>query len=312
MSVYSGGYFTLELDEKKPVGFVSSIDGGHFKSDAVKSPIGGRPGQTGGDFLIQQYAGKPKYEDITIVTSMAMSPAFWKWVKATLDNKPERRDGALVSYDYALEERSRRTFKRALISEVQFPAADAKGKGGQNVTVKLSPEKLEWVDGDKSKLKSETGPDGPKKQKMWTQAYFRFKIDKLGDDASLRAAKVDAFTVKQGVIANPVGAELESRKEPGKLELPNIVCSFPEAFVKPWMDWYKSTVVEGKRETTSGYLSYQGTRAGDVELLRVEFSGMSLLSIEFEKSEALKDGLAMVKATLGIEGLSIKTGQGTL
>jgi hypothetical protein len=241
-----------------------------------------------------------------------MSPAFWKWVKATLDNKPERRDGALVSYDYALEERSRRTFKRALISEVQFPAADAKGKGGQNVTVKLSPEKLEWVDGDKSKLKSETGPDGPKKQKMWTQAYFRFKIDKLGDDASLRAAKVDAFTVKQGVIANPVGAELESRKEPGKLELPNIVCSFPEAFVKPWMDWYKSTVVEGKRETTSGYLSYQGTRAGDVELLRVEFSGMSLLSIEFEKSEALKDGLAMVKATLGIEGLSIKTGQGTL
>jgi hypothetical protein len=312
MSVYSGGYFTLELDQKKPVGFVSSVDGGHFKSDAVKSPIGGRPGQSGGDFLVQQFAGKPKYEDITLVTSMAMSPPFWAWVKATLDNKPERRDGAVVSYDYALEERSRRTFKRALISEVQFPAADAKGKGGQNITVKISPEKLEWTAGDKSKMKTETGPDGPKKQKLWTQSSFRFKIDKIGDDASLRAAKVDAFTVKQGILANPVGSELESRKEVGKLELPNIVCSFPEAYVKPWMEWYKATVVEGKRETSNGYLSYQATNAGNNELLKVEFFGMSLLSLEFEKSEALKDGLAMVKATLTLEGMSITPGSGTV
>lgn len=312
MRVYSGGYFTLELDQKKPVGFVSSVDGGHFKSDAVKSPIGGRPGQSGGDFLQQQFAGKPKYDDITIVTSMAMSPAFWAWVKATLDNKPERRDGAIVAYDFALEERSRRTFKRALISEVQFPAADAKSKSGQNITVKIAPEKLEWTEGDKSKLKNDTGPDGPKKSKLWTQAFFRFKIDKIGDDASLRAAKIDAFTIKQGVINNPVGPELESRKEVGKLELPNIVCSFPEAFVKPWMEWYKSTVVEGKRETSNGYLSYQGTKNGDVELLRVEFSGLSLLSLDFEKSEALKDSLAMVKATLAVEGLSIKGGSGTI
>src|SRR5438046_231584 len=82
-AAYFGGRFTLELDDKKPVGFVTSIDGGHFKADPVPSLVGASN-------VITRYAGKPKYDDITITCGMAMSPAFWKWLQASLDNKPAR------------------------------------------------------------------------------------------------------------------------------------------------------------------------------------------------------------------------------
>ena len=90
---YSGGRFTLELDDHKPVGFVSSIDGGHFKAEAVTSMVGPNGHVT-------KYAGKPKYEDVTLNVGMAMSPSFWHWVKASLEHKPQRRHGALVGYDF--------------------------------------------------------------------------------------------------------------------------------------------------------------------------------------------------------------------
>src|SRR5690242_8726516 len=103
---FTGGQFALELDGN-PVGFLSSIDGGHFKSDEVKYQSG--HGKHLG--VVTKYPGKPKYEDITFTVGMANSPSFWDWVKATVDKKmPERRNGAIVVYDYKHRERQRRTF----------------------------------------------------------------------------------------------------------------------------------------------------------------------------------------------------------
>src|SRR5947208_8691553 len=107
---YTGGRFSLEFDDKQSAGWLTSIDGGHFKSNAITSLVGASN-------YITKYAGKPSYDDITISVGAAMSPAFWKWVKASLDNKPERRNGALVGYDFNNKERSRRTFYGAVISE---------------------------------------------------------------------------------------------------------------------------------------------------------------------------------------------------
>src|SRR5262245_43570724 len=118
---YSGGRFTLELDQKKPVGYVQSIDGGHFKSEAVSSFVGGIAGEKEGDFLVTRDPGRPKYEDVSITVGATMGQAFWEWISSTLQGKPQRRDGALVGYDFNNRERSRRSFQRALIAEVGFP-----------------------------------------------------------------------------------------------------------------------------------------------------------------------------------------------
>jgi phage tail-like protein len=307
---YIGGRFTLELDDKKPVGFVTTIDGGHYKSDMIQSPIGGRPGQEGGDFYVQKYPGKPKHEDVTVTTGMAMSPQFWKWIESTVANKPQRRDGALVTYDFDNKERLRRTFSRALISEVTFPACDAASKNGQLLTVKFSPEKIDYAEGDKSTLKMDQGLNETAKVKKWIQSAFRFGVDKIGDEKAFNQAKIEAFTIKQNVIQNPNGKELLTRKEPGKVELPTLQVTVPESQGKAWFEWFDKTSSNGNHETSPAHLTYLSPN-GDKELLRIEFRGVGLLSIDFDKLEAGREGVQRIKATLFIEGISIKPGEGT-
>ena len=301
-SPYTGGRFVLEFDDKKPVGFVTSIDGGQFKSDPV-------PSQVGANFTVTQYAGKPKYEDITVTVGMAMSPAFWKWVKASLDNKPERRSGALVGYDFDNQERSRRTFTNALISEVGFPALDASSKNQGLLSIKISPEKLEYKEGDRSPLLLAQALNESVKQKMWVTSNFQISLDRFKGDESLRKAKVEAFTIKQNIIDNPVGGELEPRKEVGRLELPQIQISFAESHAKNWMAWYDRSVVKGNYSETPGALHFLASDMSQ-ELMRLELDGVGITSLEFDKYEAAREGIARVKAVCYVEAMRLVPGLG--
>lgn len=305
-TAYSGGRFTLELDQKKAVGFVASIDGGHFKAEGV-------PSQVGADMVTTRYPGRPKFEDITITCGMAMSPSFWKWVQATLDGKPERRSGALVGYDFNSKERSRRTFREALISEVGFPALDGGSKSSALMTIKISPEQVEYATGDGSTLQYSQSQDEQAKQKRWLVSNFTFALDSkiVGE---MRSVKIDAFTVKQNVISNPVGSDRITRKEPGRVEMPSLQLSILESQLADWWKWYDQAVVKGNPEDVTGHITYfasDGQGASRTELMRLDLSGVGLTSLEIDKYEAHKEGIARAKAVLYVEGITLKPGQGT-
>jgi phage tail-like protein len=306
---YTGGRFVLELDQKKPVGFVTSIDGGHFKADTVASIYGGL-GDKENDFFATRYPGKPKYEDITITVGATMSEPFWTWIQSTIANKPERRDGALVAYDMDGKERSRRTFQRALISEVGFPALDASGKSGAFLTIKISPEMLTYQDGDGSRLKINEAKDELTKQKQWLVSNFRVEIDRMkGKSKAYRYSKVESFSLKHNVITNPVGISREARKEVGKVELPSLGLTFIEESLEDWMKWYDTAVVKGTYEDTNAAITYLANDQR-TELMRIEFTGVGLTSLDIEKYEAGKDAVAKVKASFYVEGMTLKTGKG--
>ena len=48
--------------------------------------------------------------------------------ESEIEGKPQRRNGALVGYDFDFHERSRRSFRDGLIAEIGFPALDAASK----------------------------------------------------------------------------------------------------------------------------------------------------------------------------------------
>ena len=305
---YTGGRFTLELDDKKPAGFVNAIDGGHFKSAGPVASM------VGADGYVTKYTGRPSYDDISITIGMAMSPTFWRWVKASLDNKPERRNGALVGYDFNHRERSRRSFFRALISEIAFPALDAASKSTAAMTIKLSPERMEFQKGDGSTLSGGEAPAQMTKQKLWLTSNFRFELDRFKGDPSLRNLKIEAFTVKQNIIPNPIGTDMDARKEVGRLELPQIVVTFPESDIEGWMKWYDAAIAKGNRldQYTTGFIAYYASDGERTELMRIELDGVSLVSIEIDKYEAQKEGIANAKATLNVEQMTLKPGKGTV
>ena len=86
------------------------------------------------------------------------------------------------------------------------------------------------------------------KQKMWMSSNFKFSLDCFSDPSAMKSVKVEAFTVKQNIIENPVGTEKHARKEAGRLELPPIVVTFPEYQMEDWMKWWDESVRRGNRK----------------------------------------------------------------
>ncbi|HEX9104189.1 MAG TPA: phage tail protein [Polyangia bacterium] len=305
-NTYTGGRFAFEFDDKASAGFVSGIDGAHFKSDPITY-------QQGADRYVSKYAGRAKYDDITISVGAAMSPTFWKWVSASLEGNPQRRNGALVGYDFDFCERSRRSFFAGLIAEVGFPALDAASKNAAGLSIKITPEHIEYKKGDGHKLTGGQAQDQMTKQKKWLTSNFRFSLERFKNSDAMKSVKVEAFTVKQNIIDNPVGSEMYARKEVGRLELPQIVVTFPESQMEEWMKWWDEAVAKGDRkgQYTTGVITYYGSDMKS-ELMHIELDGVSLVSVELDKYEAHKEAIATAKATLNVEGLALKTGEGTV
>jgi phage tail-like protein len=305
MKPYTGGRFALELDQKhSSVGWLTSVDGGHFKTASVEA-------QVGANAYVTKYAGKPTYDDVTFGCGAAMTGSFWDWVQGSLERKPTRRDGAVVAYDFDQKERSRRTFKAALISEIGFPALDASSKTAALLSVKVSPEHIEFAEGDGSRMTSQANNNEMTKQKHWLSCNFNFALERFKGDSALRNCKIEAFTIKQNIIVNNVGFEQEARKEAGRLDLPQIVVTFPESMAKDWFAWFDKANREGKHadQFTTGQIQYLSSD-NRTELMRMELDGVSLLSIEIDKLEAHREGISNVKVTLNVEGMKLVRGSG--
>ena len=226
---YTGGRFAFELDQ------IATPSASSTASTAATSRPIRSPRCRGADGYVTKYAGHAKYDDITVQVGAAMSPPFWKWVSSSLKRNPQRRNGALVAYDFDFNERARRSFFGALIAEVGFPALDAASKSAAMLTVKITPELIKYEKGDGHKFSGSQAQDQTTKMKMWTASNFTFALDRFkSSDAARSSVKIEAFSVKQNIIDNPVGLEKYARKEVGRLDLPTIVVTFPEHHMAEW------------------------------------------------------------------------------
>lgn len=300
---FASARFVLELDGQR-VGVLHSVDGGHLKSE----PIGE---QVGGEGMVSRYPGRQKFDDITLQLGASMSPGFWKWIQKSIDNRYERRNGAIIACDFDGRERARRTFKEALISEIQFPAADAKTKNPALITVKISPEYIEYKRADAS---NKTQANGTlTKQKLWVPQNYSLTLECLPKDITRHVVKIDAITVKQNVVVNPVGHELWPRKEPGRIEYPTLSVYVPEAYSKNWVKWFEEFVGNGNHQAaneTTGSLVYLASDCV-TELMTLQFRGLGITGVTFDKHEAGGEPIRCVKVDLYTESMSFSAGNGT-
>lgn len=309
---YISNRFVLELDDggMKYMGTLQSVDGGGLKSDAVEEKVG-KDGHT------SRHPGRPKYDDVTIQVGMAMAPRFWKWIKASFNYEPLRYDGAIIALDYDNNERWRRTFKGALISEVQFPQLDGAAKEPAYLTVKFAVESVsEEQKGKGGKYKPEEQSQGEwDKQRLWLPSNFAFKIDQFPQD-SLTHAKVDGFTVKQNIITTPVGGFLVADKEPGRVEFPNLSVTVLQRDAQPWTDWYNKYVRDGhyeREQEKTGHVMYLGRDLDQGKpLLTLDIYGMGILAVTPVKHDAKQDGMQKVKIDLFCESMDIDLGKGAV
>jgi phage tail-like protein len=303
---YTAGWFALELDNiGVPVGYVTQMDGGTFNSDVATD-------QNGNDQYVRKYASRPKYGDINIGIGMPNSMQLFGWVASTLQNNPQRHSGALIGFDNFSnrKERSRRTFSNALLSEITFPTLDASSNAAANIQLKIAPESLTYAAGF-STFNAQQARDEDIKQKRWSCSNFGFRLDGFWGVGAQRNVRIDSFTVRHPTMENASGDRLESTKEPGRVEYPNLSITFGEQNMANWYSWYQQSVVGGVVSRRTGAISwYAPDRV--TELMRLELDGVGLLNLEIDRYQAGQEKIAVAKATLFVETMTLVPGAGNI
>jgi T4-like virus tail tube protein gp19 len=276
---YVAGKFLLDLD-----GVATSIlgtEGGGAYADVVDEKVGPS------GFVKKHIAGV-KYEDITINCGAGMSKSFYEWVKSSIDQKPLRKNGAIIAADYDYKEHSRLEFTNGLITEIGFPACDAGSKDAAKMTVKIAPETTRHKAGSGQTIKVSGAV-----QKKWLPSNFRLEIPGL--DCS-KVNKIEAITIKQKVVEDPVG-ELRAA------EVSSTVVTLPESFAKSFYDWHEDFVIKGNSTDASektGSLFYLASDLKSV-LFQLDFKGVGIFKVSPEKVEAAGENLRRVKAEMYCE-----------
>jgi len=292
---YVAGKYGVELDGIM-AGWVWSAEGGHATSDVVQEKLGP-------DHIIKKHIAGVKYEDLSVSCGTGMSKGFYEWIKASFDHKYSRKNGAIIAADYNYKEHSRLTFFNGLITEIGFPALDAASKDAAKMTIKIAPETTrESVSaGGGASISGKYAIDAAK-QKKWLPANFRLKIDGL-EETCTRVNKIEAITVKQKVIENPVGELRDYEKEPAHLEIPNLVITFPESHAKPFYDWHEDFVIKGNNgddKEKNGTLEYLTPNLQEV-LFTLTFKHVGIFKLTPEKVESGSENIRRLKAEMYVE-----------
>jgi len=292
---YGSGNFLLMLDGAN-CGYLKSVDGGAISADVINEAVGP-------DYFVRKHVGRPKYEEFTVQMGFGMNKVIYEWIRQSWMMKPQRFNGSIVSVDLKLEPKSERQFTNALITETTIPAMDGSSKEPAYLTIKFAPETIRTLkSGDKP-----AGDYGKSEQKMFLPSNFKLEIDGL--DCS-RVNRVESFTVKQKAVTDDIGEARDARKEPGKLEFPNLKITVAEVAAQPFLDWHESFVIKGNNDEKSeknGSLTLLSPNRQDV-LARIKFFNLGIFRVQPQKTEANADQIARVQVEMYVERMEFEFG----
>jgi hypothetical protein len=292
---YAAGGFLLDLDGQI-VETLYAAEGGFPKADVIAEPTAP---------FTKKHIGQPKFGEIAIECDPIMPKPLFDWVNSALNMTPIRKNGAIVTADFNRKEQSRLQFNNAVISEVGFPAFDASSKDPGFLTVKFVPEFTTPLGGKGNDVSGLLAL----KTKGWLTANFKLTIPGLD---CTRLSKIDAFTVKQKVVLDPLGQTRDLVKEPGKLEFPNLALYLSEASAGTFYSWFQDMVIKGN----SGE---QNERVGTLELLDPSLKGV-MLTVTFQhlgifgfapdRAINASDTIKRVKVEMYCEQITLAPGKG--
>jgi hypothetical protein len=301
---FGAGHFMLDFDGASS--WLRAAEGGHATAEVIEVPLG----QTG---FVKKHIGNPKYEDIALQADFSGAKPLYDWISASLVGKHMRKDGSIVAADFRNRVMNELRFTQALITEVTFPACDASDNDPGFLTVKLTPEITRAVKSGGSVPAVQRPP------RVWRSANFRLTIDGL--DTS-RVTKIESFSIKQKLVEDPIGQTRDPRKEPGKLEFPNLKITFTESSAQSWLDWLEDFVIKGNAgddKERGGTLEFLSPNRGEV-LARVRFFNMGIFSLGQAKAardgcnagcpvdaDAAHDALGKMTAELYVERMEFET-----
>jgi phage tail-like protein len=269
---FGNSRYVLQLDGVS-AGLLQSVEGGNATADVVAET-------QGTDFFIKKHLGQVKYEEIILRFGLNMEKAFYDWVSAAWGSNSIRKNGAVVTLDYNLNQVSVLEFFNARVTEVSFPASDGASKEPGFLTVRLTPEytRLQPVSG-KLKIPPTRGDKRP-----WLTSNFRLTIPGLD---CARVARIEPITVKHSYPQSNVGDGRDYENQPGLVEFSNLRLTLAAADVSSWNAWFEDFVIKGncgEDQEKSGSLELLSPDLKTV-LARVSLSNLGIFRLTTGKSD---------------------------
>jgi hypothetical protein len=284
----SGSGLFLELTGQ-PAGPVGSESSGGFAFGQVVSEL------PGSDRVVRKHLAGVDYADITLAAGPGLSPTLYQWMQQMLLGT--RKDGALVTVDYARRRRRELQFVQALIREVVFPAVDVTSREPIAMSVKIAPEFTRDVAGSGQPVDWPAG-----RAPRWLASDFRLSIDGL-EDATRQALRVEALPLRAVIQDDTVGEQRKYEQGVTNLDVPNLVFTLPDAEADSLLEWTDSFLVHGncsqdqEKNGTLEYLSEQGT-----VLFTLRFGQLGIFRLAPEREE----GVHRLKAEMYCETLAFE------
>jgi len=292
---YAARRYALELDGVHDC-WLTSADGGYATSDVVVEKVGA-------DHIARKHLAGVRYEDIGLTFGEGLGPGLFAWLRLALVTVWLRKNGAVVTCDYAGQEVERLEFSHALLGEIALPALDAASKETARITVKCLPEYTRKRPGSGKAVDGVT----PGVQKKWLPSNFRLSIDGLD---CTKVSKVGGMTIGVKVSEVAVGAR-DYSQVPAALEIPDLVVTLSETGATTWEQWYEDFVIQGRNgagDEKSGTLEYLDPSMKSV-LFSVGFRGLGIFRFTAEKADAASAHLPRVTAEMYCEQVAFVAGE---
>lgn len=291
------GGFALQLDGAA-AGNLLNVDGGMPYADVVEFRFGD-------ETVFRKHPGTVHYDDIRLRSSLGMSRDYCDWLSNMVAHDPSSRSGAVLTGDARGNVVSANMFSHGLITELGFPACDAASKDPGFFSLTVAPE-LTRLDSPGGSLPA------AKKQKQWLPANFRLQIAGL-EQACTRVNKIEALVFKQKVIESDIGEGRVITREPGKLEVPNLVFTLPEADLGQVMDWFTDFILHGNSQDESekeGSLVFLSPDLRE-ELIRLTFHHLGIFKLAPEPMQPA-DQVRRWRAEMYMEAAELSFGAGAI
>lgn len=264
---YAAGAFALEI-EGHFAGLLAGVEGGGVFGEVVSSPAGA-------DGVVRKQIGRVGYDQL-VVTCGIPEGDWGQWLKAFLEGKAPRHDGAIVFLKYDYTPLRRLEWRHATIASVTFPRLDGASKDAAHLTVAIRPESTVVVPAAGAVKTTLT------KTKAWQACNFSVAIP--GVDCS-RVSSVAALTVSQSHVEDAVGATRVPTTELGPLEVGDLILTVAETGAAGFATWCDDFIVHGnnaKAQEKTATVTCKGPNLKD-DLFAFVLQGVGIHRLDPEK-----------------------------
>jgi hypothetical protein len=294
---FAAGHFGLELDHYKVSAYIKSVEGGFGKANVTDEAVGA-------DVNHIKHLSTREIEPFSVELGLSGCKSILMWIQDSWNKKFARRSGQVAHADFNKFGQFEHEFIDALIMETAFPALDGSSREPGYLKVKFLPEQVTSKQVQTARILAEIMPQ----QKMWQNSAFRMQLAGL-DMKSV--AKIDGFTIKQGVKAMHIGNQAFPQLEPTKIEFPDLSVHLSLAHSAGVKAWYDQTIpgVRDPAVEKNGAIEFLTPDLRQV-IFTVKLFEVGIKNFSINRSEGLQDAIKRAKVDLYVGRMELVPGPG--